>query len=102
MKKLQRCTDYIRCDKYDFDTSADELKGVIDKVVIEAQSKGMIEETGRFDFNWDDDLYDSKVYYHFDRLETDDERKKRESLDRKIKERLMKQRENQKKAKRTR
>jgi hypothetical protein len=81
--------DVIQVNRYDFDGTAEDLKRNIDLIVDKARAKGMVGE-GRFDFDptrgqYCDD-YEPEVAYHFDRVENDREKEKREKAEAKVKE----------------
>jgi hypothetical protein len=79
--------DKIKCDRYSFDTSADDLKSYVDQIVAEAKEKGMV-GNGTFDFEVHDGYYGSyslDVKYYFDRAENNKERTDRESAEAKVK-----------------
>ena len=79
--------DSIDCNRYSFDTTAESLKEYIDSIVVDAISKGMVDE-GTFDFAIENSYYDShelRVRYYFNRTENDKERSTREAAEATVK-----------------
>lgn len=88
MVKLKNGTyvkyDTVKCDRYSFEGTAEEVKVYIDSVVEFAKNKGMIGE-GRFDLSvrngYYDDDYELVIEYDFTRSETAEEKAAREKED---------------------
>lgn len=87
--------DKIKCDRYSFEGTAENVKTYIDEIVEKAKEKGMIGE-GIFDFTVGRDFYDNdyelNITYEFDRVETEKEKATREKYEAKLKEEVAKKR----------
>jgi hypothetical protein len=81
-------SDSIDCNRYSFDTTAESLKEYIDSIVVDAISKGMVDE-GTFDFAIENSYYEIihelRVRYYFNRTENDKERSTREAAEATVK-----------------
>ena len=87
--------DTIKTKSYMLELKANDLKDYIDLIVKRAQDRGMAYE-GHFVFDYDD-FYDEPILlYYFYRLETEEEKAKREAIEAKAKEDKARERKNKK------